>query len=169
MKGKLIISLLFYLLLCFELAAETNSPQLLNYQHTHLQSGKVQALENLKGKPTLMMFFEPQCPWCFKQGKAFNALLKLCPNTVNIVALGTHGDKSSLKKEWWKMKLHFPGYLTGQAMLNDIGTIPATPITLIADEQGNLTSHLRGYVKLDELLPMLKKQIGLKCLNDLGV
>lgn len=163
MKGKLILSLLIYFLVCFELAAKTDSPQLLSYSHTDLQSGEMHSLENLKGKPTLMMFFEPQCPWCFKQGKAFNELLRQCPNAINIVALGSNGDKVSLKKELWKMRLHFPGYKAGQTILNDIGQIPATPITLIADEQGHFSSYLRGYVKLDQLLPMLKKQLGLKC------
>ncbi|MFT6372995.1 MAG: thioredoxin-related protein [Gammaproteobacteria bacterium] len=162
MKGKLILSLLIYLLFCFELAAKTGSLQLLNYNHTDLQSGEIHSLENLKGKPTLMMFFEPQCPWCFKQGKAFNKLLEQCPNAINIVALGS-GDKASLKKELWKMRLLFPGYQVGQTMLNDIGQIPATPITLITDRQGNYKSYLRGYIKLEQLLPMLKKNLGLKC------
>lgn len=108
------------------------------------------------------MFFGPQCPWCFKQGKAFNKLLEKCPNAINIVALGS-GDKASLKKELWKMHLLFPGYQTGQTMLNDIGQIPATPMTLITDRQGNYKSYLRGYIKLEQLLPMLKKQLELKC------
>ncbi|WOT04190.1 TlpA family protein disulfide reductase [Shewanella youngdeokensis] len=165
MKAKFILLQLISLLVCFELAAASHSPQLLHYQHMDLHKGQIQALDSLKGKPTLMMFFEPQCPWCLKQGKAFNSLLGQCPDDFNIVALGIHGDKASLKKAWWKMKLNFPGYLTGAAMLKDIGNVPATPITLIADEEGNLVSHLRGYVKLNALLPQLQQHFDLSCLN----
>ncbi|MCL1124726.1 peroxiredoxin family protein [Shewanella surugensis] len=135
----------------------------LAYGHENLVTHKIEYLQTLKGKPTLLMFFKPQCPWCLKQGKAFNRLLSHCPNAINIVALASHGDKAALRKALWKMKLDFPGYLADKAMMNSLGPLPATPITLIIDESGHLHSYLRGYVKLAQLLPQLRQEFGLNC------
>ncbi|WP_299495499.1 thioredoxin family protein [uncultured Shewanella sp.] len=135
----------------------------LAYQHEHLVTHQQEHFQDFEGKPSLFMFFEPECPWCAKQGKAFNQLLAQCPNAINIAALASHGNKTVLRKAAWKMKLHFPAYLASQTMMLSIGPLPATPITLIIDEKGQLHSVLRGYVKLAQLLPKLKQEFGLKC------
>ncbi|MEC4726130.1 thioredoxin family protein [Shewanella sp. D64] len=159
----LLISLLLGQIAPTKAAEPDLGPQLLAYQHENLTSHKVENLQKLKGKPTLMMFFEPQCSWCFKQGKAFNRLLQQCPTAVNIVALGSHGDKVTLRRELWRMKLNFPGYLVGKTMMGELGALPATPMTLITDENGNLSGYLRGYIKLEQLLPLLRTKFGLQC------
>lgn len=135
----------------------------LDYKHENLVTHQQENFQHFEGKPSLLMFFEPECPWCLKQGKAFNQLLSQCPNAINIVALASHGNKSALRKAAWKMKLHFPAYLANQTMMKSLGPLPATPITLIIDEQGQLHSYLRGYVKLAQLLPQLKQEFELKC------
>ncbi|WP_298774853.1 redoxin domain-containing protein [uncultured Shewanella sp.] len=137
--------------------------QWLNYQHVNLVTHEKQILQGFMGKPSLLMFFEPECPWCAKQGKVFNQLLSQCPNNINIIALASHGNKTVLRKAAWKMRLHFPAYLADSAMTESLGPLPATPITLILDKQGQLHSLLRGYVKLEQLLPQLKQEFGLKC------
>ncbi|WP_299011504.1 hypothetical protein [uncultured Shewanella sp.] len=137
--------------------------QWLNYQHDNLVTHQKETLQRFMGKPSLLMFFEPDCPWCFKQGKAFNQLLIDCPDAINLVALASHGDKRILRKAAWKMKLHFPAYLANNAMMNTLGSLPATPITLILDDSGHLHSLIRGYVKLEQLLPQLKKTFELTC------
>ena len=135
----------------------------LAYKHENLVTHQQENFQHVEGKPSLLMFFEPECPWCLKQGKAFNQLLSQCPNAINIVALASHGNKSALRKAAWKMKLHFPAYLASQTMMKSLGPLPATPITLIIDDSGHLHSLLRGYVKLAQLLPQLKQEFGLEC------
>ncbi len=142
--------------------------ELLGFEHANLKSGQLSTLDHLKGKPSLMMFFEPECPWCFKQGKAFNRLLAQCDNKVNIVAMGANADRSSLKKTLWKMHLNFDGFEAGPTMMQQVGQLPATPITLLLDEQGNLVSFLRGYVKDAQLQELLPKVLGVSCLADVG-
>ncbi|BDM65471.1 hypothetical protein NFHSH190041_29230 [Shewanella sp. NFH-SH190041] len=150
-----------------------NSPQvpLLGYQHQALNGSNNArssdgTLQHLTGKPTLMMFFEPGCSWCVKQGKALNQLLASCHGQLQAVALGTGADRATLKKTWWQMQLDFPGYQVGREMMQQLGELPATPITLIADQQGQLSGYLRGYVKLSTLKPLLQQRLGLDCNAD---
>lgn len=158
-----LLTLLLLTLMLWAIAPRATALELLGFKHQSLADGSVTNLEHLKGKPTLIMFYEPDCPWCFKQGKAFNQLLSHCGQELQIVALGTHGDKASLKRELWKMKPDFPGFIAGPEILDSIGELPATPMTLIADAQGEFLSYMRGYIKSDTLEPLLKKQLGLIC------
>ena len=158
-----LLSLAVLILMLGAIAPRAVALELLGFEHQSLTDGNITNLEHLRGKPTLMMFYEPDCPWCFKQGRAFNQLLDHCGQELQIVALGTHGDKTRLKRELWKMKPDFPGFIAGQEMLQSVGQLPATPITLIADKNGHFLSYMRGYIKLDTLEPLLQQAFGLKC------
>ena len=158
-----LVSLTVLLLMLGVIAPRTIALELLGFEHQNLADGTTTNLEHLRGKPTLMMFYEPECPWCFKQGKAFNELLRHCGHELQIVALGAHGDRARLKRELWKMKPKFPGFVAGKEMMNSVGALPATPITLIANANGEFISYMRGYIGLDILQLQLKKQLGLQC------
>ncbi|MCL2913552.1 redoxin domain-containing protein [Shewanella corallii] len=158
-----LLSLTVLILMLGAIAPRAVALELLGFEHQSLSDGSISNLKHLKGKPTLLMFYEPDCPWCFKQGRAFNKLLSHCGEELQIVALGTHGDKASLKRELWKMKPDFPGFIAGQEMINSVGNLPATPMTLVADSNGEFISYMRGYIKLETLEPLLKKQLGLIC------
>ncbi|WP_432526324.1 TlpA family protein disulfide reductase [Shewanella sp. GXUN23E] len=137
--------------------------ELLGFEHQRLDDGQFENLEYLKGKPTLMMFYKPDCPWCSRQGKAFNQLLARCGDKLQVVALGTLGDKTRLRQEWWKMKPAFAGFVAGTTMMESMGELPATPLTLVTNARGELITYLRGYIKPAQMNTILQETLALEC------
>lgn len=145
------------------MSSPTWAHSLTQYQHHNLMTNNIEQLTLMPNKPSIMMLFEPDCSWCFKQAKVLNQLHATCPNQVNIIALGVNGDKQALKQQSWKMKLHFPAYMTSHDLLDVLGEIPATPMSLLSSSEGNYIGHLRGYVKLAPLKALLSTQLNISC------
>ena len=80
-------------------SAQASALNLLQYQHENLRSGQLESLINHNGDISLMMFFEPNCAWCYKQVKAFNQISTQC-RQVSITALGINGKRHQLKKTY---------------------------------------------------------------------
>ena len=143
-------------------SAQGSALNLLQYQHENLRSGQLESLTDHNGDINLMMFFEPNCAWCYKQIKAFNQISTQC-RQVSITALGINGKRHQLKKDLWRLKPQFPAFIANAGMIAEIGAIPATPITLIIDKQGHYIDHLRGYISSDKVLAQLSTQYGINC------
>lgn len=163
---SIVLALRCLLLLCLVSGAgllRADSPNLLHYRHENLRTGQQHDLESMQGRVSLLMFFEPGCSWCFKQTRAFNELLEQCPKQLAMAALGVHGNRRELKKALWHLQASFPGLMASPQMLKDMQGVPATPMTLVADEHGVLLSYLRGYIPVDKLQSMLAGSYGIRC------
>ena len=135
--------------------AETTQPYLLGFEHRDLRTSKMSDLESLAGKPVALVFFEPDCSWCFRQVKVLKQLVKRCEDAFTPVALGIHGDRRRLKKELFKLKFPYPAYVASKQLVDEMDGIPATPIMLIADERGYFAQYFRGLTKAEALEPYL--------------
>lgn len=124
---------------------------LLDYEQRSLNDLSARNLQTLVGKPSLILFFEPDCSWCYKQTKVFNRLYTACREHLNIVGLGVNGNQSALKKEAWRLKARFPLFMAGHALVKDMGGVSATPFTLVLNQQGGLQSHAKGYLSPKKL------------------
>lgn len=158
MKIKLLISSFLLSITC----SHASTLNLLQYQHENLRSGKLESLANDHGDIKLLMFFEPDCSWCYKQIKALNQISRQCPK-ISLAALGINGKRHQLKKDLWRLKPQFPAFVANANMVSDIGNIPATPITLVIDQKGHYLSHLRGYTPSKKILAQLSAQHGIEC------
>ncbi len=163
-KLKTLISMLtLATLLQAPVPAAASAPDLLNYQHENLATGELQALEPMRGKASLLLFFQPDCDWCFRQTRVINGLLESCPDTLGAAALGVHGNRLELKRELKRMRPQFSAYKTGKIMQQELNGVPATPVMLLTDSQGLFLQVFTGYIPGDQLNKHLGNLLGAEC------
>ncbi len=126
-----------------------------DYQYQELRGQKLTDLSHLEGKTTAMMFFEPECSWCIKQAATLKKLYQECDQQMQPIALGVNGNKLALKRALFRLNFPFDAYHAPMALLRDMGGVPATPILLVLNEQGELVKGYRGYTDSEELKAQL--------------
>lgn len=136
---------------------------LLDFELRSLEGPERHSLQQYRGTPVMMMFFEPDCSWCFKQFRVFNQLSDECAGSVRLVAVGVNGSRRELLSEYRKSKPQFPTYQASASLLDAIGGVPATPFTLVADAQGQPLGWLRGYMGASRLKALIQQQFGESC------
>ena len=105
----------------------------------------------------LLSFFEPNCPWCYRQMKVFNKLDSSCGKHIQPVVVGINGNARALRKELRKAKVGFPA-LKASKELKSIFSVPATPWTLVIDADGQLLTSIRGYKPLEDFSDIFKQE-----------
>ncbi len=95
---------------------------------------------------TIAMIFQPDCPWCKKQGKSLAELSHRCGHTLNLSLIGTKGDARQLKRELRHFADEIPALAADSQFLRLAGGIEASPTTLFFDAQGKLLLKKRGYI-----------------------
>ncbi|MFS1524134.1 TlpA family protein disulfide reductase [Microbulbifer sp. 2304DJ12-6] len=121
------------------------------------------SLAQYQGQPAVMVFFEPECPWCFRQVRVLNRLLAQCPGQFQPLAVGTNGSRRALMAEYRRLRPDFPAFQISSALLDRVGTIPATPFTLLIDRHGAPAGWLRGFMPQEKLTPVLAAYLGVTC------
>lgn len=154
-------ALAFLLLGLASPASAADDIDLLKYELRDLQSEQLQRLDQFRGKTTLVMFFEPECPFCFKQTKILNGIQRECAD-FQAIGVGVNGSRRDLQEEIRHLDPSFPAYQVNAELQKEVGKVEGTPMMLVADKNGLYSSHLRGYQQLDTLLPVLAKA-GLEC------
>lgn len=139
MKNSFLTLVLAGLALCSEAST------LLEYPVIELASGERQ-ITTADTKLTVVLFFEPDCSWCFKQTRVFNDFIRSCNTDIQFIGLGVNGSRQKLKKEAWRQRADFPMYMASKEMIKAIGQVSTTPLTLLLDQSGNIISHARGYL-----------------------
>lgn len=129
----------------------------LNYSLKSLNSADKVSLQQYKDKPTLMIFFEPKCRWCFKQIRELSQLQSNCHQRFNTLAMGINGSQKALRQFYSRTGVELPAFEVSKRMAADIGTIPATPITILIDEEGQAFGAVRGYKPIAKLQPLLQQ------------
>jgi thioredoxin-related protein len=127
-----------------------------DYPLVDLATGDQQQLMLNKSR-SVILFFEPDCPWCFKQSKVFNLYLANCSAHVSIIGIGVNGNRQQLKKEAWRLKASFPLYMASAELLASTGTITSTPLLLILDDSGNIIAHRKGYADFDNFENLIQQ------------
>ena len=144
-------------------AAEDASASLLGFELRSLEAPEYHSLERYRGKPVLMVFFQPDCTWCQRQFRAINELAETCDYAFEAMAVGFRGNRGELRKELRRLRPEFPAYQASPALMDSIGSIDATPLILIGDSSGKLVTWLRGYIPSDELVVSLQQAGTLAC------
>ncbi|MEX2962513.1 TlpA family protein disulfide reductase [Microbulbifer sp. TYP-18] len=121
------------------------------------------SLAQYRDLPVLMVFFEPECPWCFRQVRALNRLLARCPGQFQPLAVGTNGARRALLAEYRRLRPNFPAFQISGELLDKVGSIPATPFMLLVNRDGLPAGWLRGFVPGEKLQPVLAKRLGVNC------
>jgi peroxiredoxin len=123
---------------------------MLDFRLEPLRGGQAVDLNGFKGKMFFLTFFKSDCPWCDRQLKAFDAVLK-GPHAaeIRVVAVAMGDDTEALKAK--TEEAGFPVLKASEALLSAIGGVTATPYTLIADRTGNFATKIVGYQGEDQI------------------
>lgn len=138
------------------------NPSLLEYSLKRLDKPSSESLVGHRGKPVLMLFFEPECSWCFKQVRVINNLPSSCRESFTALAVGVNGGKSDLKRELQRLRPTFPAYQASPELIEDIGGVPATPFALLGSADGEFHSWMRGFMPESKLRAGLM-ELGANC------
>lgn len=142
--------------LLFAWPLSASAADLMQYELRSLdQAATEHTLDRYRGTPTLMIFFEPECAWCLRQIRVLNKLIDECEN-FQALAIGANGSRSALRDTLNRMRPDFPSYQISRELEADIGKVETTPLMLIADEQGEFVTYMRGYQKEEILVPALQ-------------
>ena len=146
------------------------APQAFSYldeiQLPSLKNKTKVSMADFRGKVVLLSFFEPGCPWCYRQMKVFNQIHSECDEILQPLSVGIHGAKQKLRSELRRAKVQYPAVRSTPALIQLTGEINATPRTLIFGPRGKLLFTGRGYIKFEqiqklfpELCPVTSTQI----------
>lgn len=139
------------------LEASTTDPagiDLMHYQVSDLRTGEESSLESLRGKPTVLLLFEPGCMYCSRQSRILNAMLKECEN-LQAVALGFNAPRRRMLDYQDELRPDFPAYMAGADLAYDMGEIVITSVILMADAAGFYELHLLGLQDRERLTSLL--------------
>lgn len=150
---------LIYLLLAPSAHAQT--ADVLGYQLRSLNNPSTESLAQYRGKTSVLMFFEPECPFCFKQAKILNQIQTECAD-FQAIGIGVNGNRQDLLDELRHLELTFPAYQINAALQADVGKVEGTPMMIVANKLGQYHTHSYGYQQWETLLPMLL-DAGLHC------
>ena len=101
-------------------------------------------------KPTVLMFFQPDCSWCKKQGKIIQSLQSECGNSVHFTLVGDKGSKQQLKRELRHFSADIPSQQSNKMFVRKSGGVKGFPTTLVLNTQGQVLAKRRGFT--DEAL-----------------
>lgn len=135
--------------LCLVTVQHVSAETFYSYPVIDLGSGESQSLSP-KQPLNVVLFFEPNCSWCFKQSKVFNHYQKHCSPHVHFIGLGVNANRQALKQAAWKLNTNFPLYMASPKLLEATGKITSTPLTIVFDIKGNILAHIRGYVSANK-------------------
>lgn len=117
------------------------------WQLKDLHTGKRTDIVQQRQTPTLAMVFQPNCPWCKKQGSILAHIQQHCGDSLNLLMLGDKGRYMVLKRELRHLPATIPAYQTNPAFLRAIGGVKASPTLLFIDSAGELLAKKRGFTK----------------------
>lgn len=144
--------LLSWLLVCGVAQA---TPQLADFTLPALAGGDDLPLASLQGQPYLISFFEPECGWCRKQLKDLSQLAPARQMTV--VAAGIGSNAPGLRQLVSGID-HIHKVQAPAALLRALGGIKATPLTLLVNDQGEISFVARGYLGAEGTAALLDRQ-----------
>lgn len=144
-------------------ATFASNVSLLDFELRSLEQPEVHALQRYEGKPVLMMFFEPDCTWCYRQVRAINDIGRQCGDTFSAIAIGVNGNRQALQKELRRLRPDFPAYQASPELLESLGGIDATPLSLLGNADGDFANWARGYMPSDKLVSLMQDSTGLGC------
>jgi hypothetical protein len=129
---------------------------ILDYRLRDLLSSDAMELDVFRGGVSVLLFFEPGCPYCFRQARVLNELQRECPD-LHPVAIGMNGDRRALQNEATRMRAEFPVLEIDERLRHDIGKVDGTPLMLVGNRSGMLVTWLRGLQSVDTLRALLER------------
>ena len=150
-------------LLPLGLACGAEGPSLLDFELRSLERPEVHSLQQYQGKPIVMVFFKPDCNWCLKQIRSIRELRERCHGELTAIAIGVSGTRPELRKELRRLRPGFPAYQASPELIESLGGVVATPMSLLGDSDGAFVNWARGYLAEEALGSFVQPVIDEAC------
>ncbi|WP_029165657.1 TlpA family protein disulfide reductase [Aminiphilus circumscriptus] len=150
---------LFLLLLLFTFpAGATEGQRLGGYELAALKGPEVLATDTLLGKPVLLVFFTPSCPYCKTELTELNHVAKEYEEKGALMLALAPGwtPHEPLEKtvESWEVT-NIPVYTDGKPGFFDAFGVRGVPFSVIFDKEGNVARSYSGLVATEEIRKVL--------------
>jgi hypothetical protein len=106
------------------------------------------------GHITLIILFQPDCPWCVRQVKAAEELQSLAP-FLKMALVSLTGRREPLVREVLKANTEIPAYQGSPELLKALRYTPGTPCVYLITPDGRLVAYRRGKQSTEDLYNML--------------
>jgi thiol-disulfide isomerase/thioredoxin len=150
---------LFLFLILFALpAGATERQRLGGYELAALKGPEVLSTDTLLGKPVLLVFFTPSCPYCKTELMELNHIAKdYEAKGALILALApgwTPHEPLGQAIESWEVT-NIPVYTDGKPGFFDAFGVRGVPFSVIFDKEGNVVRSYSGLVAVEEIRKVL--------------
>lgn len=103
---------------------------------------------------TLVILFQPECPWCVIQFREADKLRELAPD-VSIIGMSLKGSRRDLVHELRKARTKTPSYISSPGILAALNHPDSTPRIYLVSDTGDILAARRGKQNADALLALL--------------
>ncbi len=128
------------------------TPNVFSIALKSLQAPETTSLSQFHNKSLVVSFFEPDCPWCYRQILMLNDVQQRCSDQLQVILIGTQGTRQQLQNELRRSKTLLPAFASSSALLQLTGPIRATPVTFIFNGQGVKVAELKGFAPQSAIL-----------------
>ena len=112
------------------------------------------AFSDNAGRTSVIILFQPDCPWCHAQFKRAEAFAAQYPN-VSVLAVSLRGTRRDLLDELRRARTKLPAYRSSPALIEALGSPEGTPRVFVLSADGALVAQARGMQEADELAALL--------------
>lgn len=107
------------------------------------------------GNITLVVLFQPGCPWCALQFRDLEQLKRERAPWLQIAAVSRNGSVPALLRELHEYGTQIPAYQSSRALLDALQFTPGTPCVYLIAPDGRLGQTACGRLTTDELVSFL--------------
>ena len=107
------------------------------------------------GQETLLILFQPDCPWCLIQFREASAFAETHVD-VQVVAISLRGSRRDLVAELRRARAGFPAYRSSPALLDALGRPEETPRIYLINSDGEVVAERRGMQDRDALAALVE-------------
>ena len=111
--------------------------------------------ETLADEMTLVILFQPGCPWCAFQFRDAEAFKRDRAPFIQLSAVSRNGSLSELLTELNKYGTSIPAWQSSPELLEALGQTPGTPCVYLVRPEGVVARHRCGRLTEDELVRFL--------------
>ena len=107
------------------------------------------------GQDTLVILFQPECPWCVIQFREADKLRAQNPD-ISIIGLSLKGSRRDLVHELRKARTQTPAYMSSPGILAALAHPDSTPRVYLVSSTGEVRGVRRGKQDAKALMHLIR-------------
>ncbi len=126
--------------------------------------GEVYKFSQLKGKPTVLVFWASWCPHCRREMPRLKELKEQEGSAIQIIAVSMDRDMEGLKNYLRQLEPNFTIYTRNEELPECFGGIRGVPTLFVLNKEFNIIKKFEGTTPNEEIKEALLKGKACGCL-----